>query len=339
MLPILPIRLCGRLGPTFELLCSASKSALLLVCSLLVPWSGPTIAAPLTPNADELDARSSLAKPLRGARLIWERDGELLHSGFDPFDPQPITSLPDRAYRPRWSSDGSQIVFQLGKDAIAVMDADMREHRVLFEGAHTPDWSGDGRSITAISTDGYRVVRLDPQSGASKVIYDAQQAPWNGQALSQSAILHPNNRYLLTFRLTPEHASEIIDLRLKRYVSNPQLLRGDCNPVWDRTGLKVLSTARTLNRPILAAAFDPVKATLTPSKTYVELGRGLRFQMHDPLMSNDNQWLVFAGQVQIGFGREGKHEIYVWHENLPDALPIRLSFNSHKDSTPSLFVP
>jgi hypothetical protein len=60
--------------------------------------------------------------------------------------------------------------------------------------------------------------------------------------------------------------------------------------------------------------------------------------MHEPIMSNDNQWLVFAGVVQLGFGRDGRHEIYVWRDG-DQHPPVRLTFDTEKDSTPSLFVP
>jgi len=297
-------------------------------------------AGPLAVDPDQARDRASAAARAPGAMLLWVRDGRILRTQLDDWSPRPAAQdVPGRLSRPRWSPDGSRFLFQRDDAAIYVKPGDGGPARLVLAGAATADWTADGRHFTAISIDGHQVLIHDLDRGATRVLHDTRQPPFHGQKLAQAAELHPGGRYLLTFRREPSHATEIVDLVANRYLSNPGMRRGDCNPAWTPEGRFVLTTARTTNRPILFAPFDPASGALGPSQFLAGLKGWSRYALHDPRPSSDGHWLVASGEVLLGPGMRGGEEIYLWHRGDPSDRLVRLTFDSSDDTLPSLFVP
>jgi len=309
---------------------------------LLALWtaSGAAAAAPLDPDRGELAAREAAAAVIPDARLLWVRNGTVLLTRLRPWAPQPaVAGLDGALARPRWSPDGTRFLFQRDDAAIYLQSGAGGPARLVLSGAHTADWAPDGKAFTAISLDGHQVLLHDLARGQTRVLIDTREAPLHGRVLAQAAELDPSGRYLLTFRREPRHTTEIIDLGQRRILSNPQMRRGDCNPAWTPDGHHVLTTARTANRPILLANFDPSSGGLGPSQHLAGLDTWSRYALHDPRPSRDGHWLVAAGEVLLGGGMRGRQEIYLWHRNDPPDRMVRLTFDSAEDTQPSLFVP
>lgn len=298
------------------------------------------VPAVLAASDEERAARAEVGRLIPDARLLWENDGAIYHTRLGDWQPERITADGVREYRPRWSPDGRRIAFQRGDEGVFLMNADFSQPREIIPGGHTQDWTGDGSGITAISSDGYRILRYDLASGRLETIYDAREDPRQGQPMSQSADLRKDGRYLLTFRREPHHSSFIVDLEQQEYLWNDEMARGDCKPTWSPDGSFFLMTARTSDRPILRVDFDPQTGALSDPRVMISMDKlALRYYMHDAQVSNDGEWVVVGGKVLVGETMFGGREVYIWRMgDEPDAI-VRLTFDGGDDNTPSLYVP
>ncbi len=299
-------------------------------------------ASPITPSASEVAARDDLGTRLPGAKILWVISGKIYFSPIDGWSPQIITTGALDEARPRWSPDGTKILFERQITGVLIMDADFTNEQVIIPGGHTADWADNGLAVTAVSSDAHQVVKVELSSGNTTVIYDSSVSPYNGQEVSQGAELHPSGRFLLSFRLTPAHVTEIIDLQEQTYISNSQMERGDCNPAWAPDGSYLLNTARTSSRPVLKATFDPSTATVSDSVHLVGLADTCQcssYYIHGHRVSNDGQWITFGGWIKDGPKSNGHREIYVWKIGEPEDTTVRLTFETSEDKSPSLWVP
>jgi len=178
-------------------------AALLTVVGL----AGPAASSPIDPDAVQLARRDGLASRLPGARVLWVRQNRILHSRVDAWTEEVVSEAGQEESNPRFSPDGRQILFVRAPGSVWVMDADYSNKRRVIDSGTTASWTRDGTGITAIAGDGYRALRHDLQSGDTDTIYDARDAPYNGQKISQAAELRVGGRYLLVFRLTPGHVT------------------------------------------------------------------------------------------------------------------------------------
>jgi len=287
---------------------------------------------------DKHAGRRKVADRIPEARLIWSRDERLHHTRLSEWAPKAITPADVDARRPRWSPNGQRIVYERDNQ-VWIMDADFKNRREVLRNAHTADWDGTNRGITAITDGGYKVVHHHLVNGKTEVIYDARQRPWDGNPVSQGAELHPEGRYLLLFKEEPYHSTVVADLENGRYISNKQMRRGDCKPAWSPDGTEILTTARTTDRPVLITSFDYNKGTVGPSRFLIGLDSVMRYYAHDARLSNDGRWVVFGGKQLVGATTWGGREIYIWERGAPQSERARLTFAGAEDEEPSLFIP
>lgn len=308
-------------------------AALALTCI-----SAPTFAKALSMSDAEIAARTEVGARIPGGRLLWTHGNRVYHTRLGKWDPRPVTPDGVKAARPRWSPDGTRILYEQDGD-VWVMDEDFSNRRRILERAHTADWTANGAAVTAILGPGYQVVLYDLGSGDTRVLLDTRRFPEKGGPVSQAAELHPDGRYLLVFREEPHHSTLVVDLSRRRYLANEQMKRGDCAPAWTPDGKEILSTARTTDRPVLTAPFDPGSGAIGPSGFLVGLDSLLRYYAWDARASNDGRWIVFDGKVLIGGAMWGRREIYIWRRGSPQSQRVRLTFDDQDDWEPSLYVP
>jgi len=299
-------------------------------------------ATPITPTANELAAREALGQRLAGSKLLWVNQDKIFYSTLDSFAPQQISPAGATEGNPRWSPDGTKILFVREPEGVFVMDADFSNSALVIPGGNTASWTRAGDSITAVASDGYRVLKYDLGSSDTATIYDSRQAPYNGQKVSQAAELRNGGRFLLTFRLTPEHVTEIVDLQNESYISNSQMERGDCSPAWSPDGSYILTTARTSNRPVLQTVFHSGSASVDASTHFIGVADTCEcnsFYIHGQRVSNDGQWVAFGAKIFDGPQQDGIREIWIWKIGEPETNAVRVTFDTAEDQTPSLFIP
>lgn len=144
-------------------------------------FAAPAAASPITPTAKEEAARQTLGSRLPNARLLWVSGGKIYFSTIKDFSPRLVTagSIPETY--PRWSPDGTKILYVKEPKGVWIMNADFGGRVEVIPDGHTASWTRDGKSITAIKTSNARqALRYDLADGKLTVIYDSQDSAYSG---------------------------------------------------------------------------------------------------------------------------------------------------------------
>jgi hypothetical protein len=310
--------------------------------------TGIASAEDLTPSPQEKADRDALGQRLPTARLLWVNDGKVFFSTIKDWAPQQVTGGGQNEYRPRWSPDGTKVVFERQGSGVYVMNADFSGKQLVLPDCHTADWADAGAAVTAIEQDGgaaagegFKVVKYTLSGGQTSTIHDSRWAGFNGLSIAQAAELHPAGRYVITFTRGPggsDHRTYIVDMQDKKYISNSQMDRGDCSPGWSPDGKYCTLTARTSSRPVLKADFNASTGAVSSATHFAGMDTSYQYYIHGHRVSNDGVWLV-AGVLWKAGSLSGNREIYCWEIGQPDSSAVRLTFDSGIDQSPSLHVP
>jgi len=138
-------------------------------------------AGALTPTAKQLAARQALGDQLPTAKLLWTNKKRIYYSPIKDWNPQLITASGQSEMGPCWSPDGTKIIYHKAAGGVWLMNADFSNKTEIIPGGHTATWTRDGKGVTAIASDGYRVVRYDLAGKTTSTIYDPRVSPYNGQ--------------------------------------------------------------------------------------------------------------------------------------------------------------
>jgi Tol biopolymer transport system component len=313
-----------------------------LIIGVVVCLAAAAPASPITPTPEEEAARTALGDRLPNARLLWVSGGKIYFSPVKDFSPQLVTQGAIPEGNPRWSPDGTRILYVKDPMGVWIMDADFSNRVEVVPDGHTASWTRDGQSITAVkASNPHQVIRYDLSGGNPTTIYDSQDSGYSGgfgygNELSQAAELRSGGRFLLTFSVDNDHNTYIVDLQNQQYIYNSEMDRGDCSPSWSPDGSYTTTTARTSDRPVLKTDFDPSGPSVGSSNHFVGIGTvcNCAYYVHDHRVSNDGQWLVMGGLNRD----ENNREIYIWKIGDPESEVVRMTFETAEDNSPSLYV-
>jgi len=280
-------------------------------------------------SSGELTPRERLAGEIPTAVLLWSKDGMVTVSSLKKWNPLSIT----QGENPRWSPDGKKFVFTRDH-AVWLMSNDFSKPVKLIEDVVTEHgtgayWISNGDSILMIRRQKpQQVIKLELTSGKTDIIHDENRPPYKGYPLSQCAELRHNGRYLLTFTTSGSHMGMVVDLKAKRYISNPLMRDGDCEPAFAPDGSFIVNTRRgrfMTERPIYIADFDGLTGQLSASRYLIGKGR-----CHRSNISNDSKYILYT--------YSGNN--YCWKVKAPISKPqhgIQLTFDG-KSSEPNLYI-
>ena len=211
------------------------------------------------------------------------------------FDPQPVSSGP-RESNPKWSPDGSKIVFVRSRDffsALFIVDVATGEEQQLtdFTNDLEPDWSPDGQRIVfTTSRDGFQELYTMAPDGS-----DQRRLTHNENLNDLRAVWSPDGRMIayMTNYSVGDNSGEIwvmnADGSDQRRLTHNQ--RDDRGPVWSADSQRIAFVSQTEDRSgsdifVYDLAADALRqVTDEPGYEYY------------PAWSPDGRWLVYTAHT------------------------------------------
>jgi Tol biopolymer transport system component len=333
---------------------SLPLAALLLPAALLAAGC----AAPIEGMEKEVKPADVEALKVNGAKanglLVWTsaRDGlpHLWTSRTDGSDAKVITSGAFTDWHPRFSPDGTRILFQRSR-----AEGFVRESAANAPGAWDLYTVGpDGAGLQKVAEDatwgswwtadeivflrGPKIMRKKlGGEGEAKVMDTSRYALFDGAVVQQPELSRDGHFVALTLAGAHRQAG-IWSIKKKTWTEMGQGSQIGWAPdgasvYWiDDTGKL---GARIAREPVIAGMpadeRDPNKILL------VDLG-GKRSRERFPRLSNDGKWLVFAAAVNDLEDDVEDFELFLWEVGTSPTSATRVTFHSTNDSWPDLFI-
>ena len=269
---------------------------------------------------------SQLAQAIPNGKIIWEKDNYIYYSTCGKWKPERKIA----GFRPKWSPDGKQIAYSRGGQ-LYVMNAGFTGSKKIVDGISSGwwetgySWTRDGKAITVIMKDKRTISKYEFSTKKLTPIYKDPE-----QDLAETAEIHLNGRYLIMFRLKPNHI-RIWDLIKKKALQNPDKLGANCTPAWAPDGTYFTSTQSASKRPIMRSNFNPETGVIS-NPVKLAGGSGDNSICHFSRVSNDEKWLVFCGSPDWS-----KYNVYIWKIGDPEIGLLRLTTQGGR--SPDIFIP
>lgn len=304
------------------------------------------------PPPEEAAAMKAVGGQAAGL-IVWSSsrigNHDLFMMNTDGSDVKQLTSGDAVDWFPRFSPDGSQILFSRSKQGwVSERDANASEKWDVFTIA--PDGSGERKVVDSaswaswLSNDeilyvrGTRIFRKR-LNGEERQVMDSEGVPELDGALLQQPELSRDGRYLaITLRGTKRETG-IWDIEKQKWTQTGLGCQINWTP--DQTGIYWVHPtgnggSRILQMPITAGA-PPAEPDVDDLQLMDLPGR--RSHEYFPELSSDGKWMVW-GATQRGHDHDtADYEIYLWRVGTSFDQAVRLTHNSGNDRWPDLFVP
>jgi hypothetical protein len=253
-------------------------------------------------------------------------------------------------WRPRFSPDGSKILFSRSRDQGFVRESEANapgtwdlytvptaggELTKVVEDAAWGSWTA-GDEIVFVR--GAKIMRTKAGASGETKITDTSRYPFfQGAFVQQPEISHDGHFIALTLAGGHRQAG-IWNIKKKTWMQ-----MGEGGQIgWAPDGASVYwadadgkDGSRIAREPVVAGTpadeRDPDKILL------VDLG-GKRSRERFPRLSADGKWLVFSASIGSLEDDLEDHEIYLWEVGSSSKHATRLTFNTANDSWPDIFV-
>lgn len=253
-------------------------------------------------------------------------------------------------WRPRFSPDGSKILFSRSRDRGFVRQAEANapgtwdlytvptaggELTKVVEDAAWGSWTA-GDEIVFVR--GSKIMRTKIGAEGETKITDTSRYPFfDGSFVQQPEVSHDGHFIALTLAGGHRQAG-IWNIKKKTWMQ-----MGEGGQIgWAPDGASVYwadadgkDGSRIAREPVVAGTpadeRDPDKILL------VDLG-GKRSRERFPRLSADGKWLVFSASIGSLEDDLEDHELYLWEVGSSSKHATRLTFNTANDSWPDIFV-
>jgi Tol biopolymer transport system component len=334
---------------------STRVSALL---ALLASFSGCGISAPPkgsedTPEAAEAAKMKAIGEKVPGT-IVWSSSRLGNHDLFtmktDGSDVKPITQGDAVDWFPRFSPDGSKILFCRSKHGwVSERDANDSEKWDIFsiqpdgsgvekliENASWGSWIGNDEVVFVRNTKVYRKKLGD---GAKEVeLLDSSGVKELDGSLLQQPELSPNGKFLAITLRGSKRETGVWDLEKKSWQKTGLGCQINYTPdgnaiYWvnptGNGGSEIFRMPVTDGHPTKEWSDDQLRLMDMP---------GRRSHEYFPEFSRDGKWLVW-GITQRGHDHDiADYEIYLWEIGTPAESAARLTYHSGNDRWPDIFI-
>jgi len=308
-------------------------------------------------RADDKDKAviQALAKKVKG-QIVWSSsrlgNHDLFVMNTDGTGVKPITSGEAVDWFPRYSPDGSKILFTRskkgwvyerdanteGKWDIYTVTPEGKDETKIIDNA---SWGGWLSSDEIIYARGMRIYRRKLAGGDETLLVDSTQVPALDGALVQQPEMSKDGRFIAITLSGSKRETGIWNVTAKTWTRT-----GDgCQINWAPAGNEIYWVHPTGNggSRVLHMAVDngrPAKdADAEPDSLVLIDIPGRRSHEYFPELSADGKFLVWAA-TQRGHDHDiADYEIYLWEVGAPPEAAARLTFHSGNDRWPDIFIP
>jgi Tol biopolymer transport system component len=298
-------------------------------------------------------AQKAIGAKVKGT-IVWSsaRDGnhDLFVMNTDGSDVRPITRGEAVDWFPRFSPDGSKILFTRSKKGW-VYERDANDETKWDIWTITPDgkaetkvvenasWGGWLSADELVFVRGTRVYRRKLAGGEETLLVDSQNVASLDGALLQQPEMSRDGKYLAITLRGSKRETGIWDLTAKTWTKTGEGCQINWTPDGERIywvnptgngGSEVFSMPIHDGKPVHPASDEQLKFMDLP---------GRRSHEYFPELSADGKWMVW-GVTQRGHDHDtADYEIYIWEVGSPAESAARLTFQDVNDRWPDIFIP
>jgi hypothetical protein len=287
------------------------------------------------------------------AKIVWSSgrlgNHDLFVMNADGSDPKPITKGDTVDWFPRFSPDGSRILFCRSKKGW-VYERDANDETkwdiwtVAPEGGSETKVVEDASWGSWLSADeilyvrGTKIFRRKLPDGAEKAIMDSQGVPELEGALLQQPEMSRDGKFLAITLRGSKRETGVWDLAKKTWTKTGL----GCQINWTPDGSRIYWVNPTGNGgsevfALPMSAGKPAKDLSDEQLKFMDLP-GRRSHEYFPQLSAGGKWMVWAA-TQRGHDHDiADYEIYIWQVGSPAEQAARLTFHSANDRWPDIFI-
>jgi hypothetical protein len=327
----------------------------LLALALLAGCAEPLAGMEKEVKPADLDALKATGAKAGGV-VVWTSSRAGLPHVFsmktDGSDLKQLTKGAQTDWRPRFSPDGTKVLFQRShaKDFVRESDANVADAWDLYtvgvdgndlkkvvENATWGSWAGPD---AVVFVRGSKVMRtkLGEGDGETKTLLDTARYPFfDGAVVQQPELSHDGHFVALT--LAGKHRQVgIWSIKKKHWTDLGQ----GAQISWAPDGASVI-WADAMGKEQSRIAREAVVAGQPgddgdPDKRLLVDLPGKRSRERFPSLSNDGKWLVFAAATNGAPDDLEDFELFLWEAGSPAGGATRLTFHTSNDSWPDVFI-
>jgi hypothetical protein len=328
-------------------------------------WLMPVFAqeAPTGTQAEKSGAEQKALDGLKGkitGKIVWSTSRvhsrhDLWIMNADGTDQKALTSSDNVDWFPRFSPDGSKVLFTRSKAGWAAeSDAEVfdkwdiwtvssagGDEKKVAESACWGNWRPAGDSITFAR--GGKVFIKSLATGEEKELFDAE-TQFKKKTWAQQPEMSPNGNFLAVTLRGAKRETGIWNFEKKEWNTTG----GGCEMSWFPSGAAVVRMNEGQGNggtEVLKIDIDPsgkpmqrISGMSIPKEIRFMDLPGRRSHEYFPKIDPSGQWLVW-GATQYGHEHDlYDYEIYVWKIGTDPASATRLTFHTANDRWPDIFT-